>query len=127
MKVFEQIGLLADNNSGGMIILLIELVVVVLMIAGLWKTFEKAGKPGWAAIIPIYNLIVLLEIAGRPLWWFILFLIPLVGLIIAIIVNIDVAKNFGKSEGFGIGLALLGMIFYPILGFGDARYAPIPK
>ncbi|MGB7749159.1 MAG: DUF5684 domain-containing protein [Verrucomicrobiia bacterium] len=101
---------------------LIFLVILVAIIAGIWRVFTKAGKPGWAAIVPIYNLIVLLEIAGKPLWWIILFFIPLVNLIAAILVGIAVAKNFGKSDAFGIGLGLLGFIFYPILGFGDAQY-----
>ena len=70
----------------------------------------------------IYNLIVLLQIAGKPLWWIILFFIPLANLIAAILVGITVAKNFGKSDVFGIGLGLPGFIFYPILGFGDAQY-----
>lgn len=99
-----------------------ELAIIVAIIAGFWKVFAKAGKPGWAAIIPIYNIIVLLEIAGKPLWWILLFLIPIVNLIMAILVGIAVARNFGKSDGFGIGLALLGFIFYPILGFGSAQY-----
>jgi hypothetical protein len=105
-----------------LLILAIELAVIVAIIAGVWKVFVKAGKPGWAAIIPIYNVIVLLEIAGKPLWWIILFFIPLVNVIMAIIVGIAVAKNFGKSDAFGVGLGLLGFIFYPILGFGDAQY-----
>ena len=100
--------------------------IILLWIAGMWKVFEKAGEPGWAAIIPIYNAIVLLKIAGRPLWWIILFLVPLVNLIIAIMVGVDIAKRFGKGAGFGIGLALLPFIFYPVLGFGDARYNPGP-
>jgi len=110
---------------GAIIVLLflaIELAIVVAIIAGVWKTFVKAGKPGWAAIIPIYNLIVILQIAGKPLWWIILFLIPLVNLIMAILVGIAVAEKFGKGAGFGVGLALLGFIFYPILGFGSAQY-----
>jgi hypothetical protein len=106
----------------GLLILVIELAIIVAIIAGVWKVFVKAGKPGWAAIIPIYNLIVLLEIAGKPLWWIILFFIPFVNIIMAIFVGIGVAKNFGKSDGFGVGLGLLGFIFYPILGFGDAQY-----
>lgn len=108
------------------LILLIELALIVLVIAGLWKTFAKAGQPGWAAIIPIYNVYILLKIAVRPWWWLLLLLIPLVNIVIAIIVAIDVAKAFGKGAGFGIGLALLGFIFYPILGFGSAAYsAPV--
>ncbi len=105
-----------------MVAALIELLVVVVAIAGLWKTFDKAGKPGWAAIVPIYNVIVMLEIAGKPLWWIVLFLIPLVNLVVAILVSIAIAEKFGKSAGFGVGLALLSFIFYPILGFGDAQF-----
>ncbi len=101
---------------------IIPLIFTVLIIAGVWKVFTKAGKPGWAAIIPIYNAVVLLEIAGKPTWWVILYLVPIVSLVIAIIVSIAVAENFGKSTGFGIGLAFLGFIFFPILGFGDAKY-----
>jgi hypothetical protein len=114
--------LLAQEEGGGAVIGIIYLAVIVLAIAGMWKTFSKAGKPGWAAIIPIYNLIVLLEVAGKPLWWIILFFIPVVNLIAMILVGIGVAENFGKSAGFGVGLALLSFIFYPILGFGSAQY-----
>lgn len=106
----------------GLVIFVIYIAVLILVIAGMWKVFVKAGKPGWAAIVPIYNIIVLLEIAKRPLWWIILFFIPLVNFIIAILVSLDVAKYFGKSQAFGLGLAFLGPIFFPILGFGDARY-----
>lgn len=102
----------------------VSLAVAIVVIAGMWKVFTKAGKPGWASIVPIYNAIVLLEIAGKPLWWIVLLLIPGVNIVILFIVSIDVARNFGKGTGFGIGLALLGFIFYPILGFGDARYMP---
>lgn len=101
------------------------LIVLLLIIIGMWKVFTKAGKPGWAAIIPIYNMIVLLEITGKPIWWFILMLIPFVNIIIIIIVLIALARNFGKGVGFAIGLLLLPFIFYPILGFGDARYQPV--
>lgn len=100
----------------------IYFVVVALMIYSMWKIFAKAGKPGWAAIIPIYNLIVLLEIVGKPLWWIILFLIPFVNFVIAIIVYIELAKAFGKGAGFGIGLVFLPFIFFPILGLGEAKY-----
>jgi len=101
------------------------IVIVLLVVIGMWKVFVKAGKPGWAAIIPIYNMIVLLEIAGKPLWWIILLLIPFVNFIVAIILLIAVARNFGKGIGFALGLLLLPFIFYPILGFGDARYQPV--
>jgi hypothetical protein len=106
----------------GGLFMIVWIAVLVLVVAGLWKVFTKAGKPGWACLIPIYNIIVLLEIVGRPLWWFVLMLIPFVNFIVAIIVSIDVAKSFGKGTGFGLGLAFLGFIFYPLLGFGDATY-----
>ena len=101
---------------------LLVLAIVIAIIAGFWKVFEKAGKPGWAAIIPIYNIIVLLEIAGKPLWWIILYFIPFANLVAAILVGLAIARNFGKSDGFGIGLGLLSFIFFPILGFSEAQY-----
>lgn len=131
------LSLLAFQNYGygetaaegpGLVFWIVYGAIIILWIAGMWKTFEKAGEPGWAAIIPIYNTIILLKIAGRPIWWILLFLVPLVNLIIIILVSIDVAKRFNKGAGFGIGLALLPFIFYPVLGFGDARYtgSPVP-
>lgn len=106
----------------GLIFFLIWLAVVVLVVAGTWKAYSKAGKPGWAAIVPIYNMIVLLEIVGRPLWWIVLLLVPFVNVVIALLLLLDVAKSFGKSAGFGLGLFFLGPIFWPILGFGSATY-----
>lgn len=104
------------------IIWIVYLAVIILAIAGFWMMFEKAGRPGWAAIIPFYNVYVMCKIAGRPGWWLILFIIPIVGFVIAIIVGIDIAKSFGRGAGFGVGLALLSFIFAPILGFGEDRY-----
>ncbi len=98
------------------------IVFIVLYIIPLWKIFVKAGKPGWASIIPIYNTIVLLEFVGRPIWWIILYLIPCVNIAITIIVCIDLAKSFGKDSAFGIGLAIIPIIFFPILGFGSDQY-----
>lgn len=124
---------LAQNSGGGgggiggMLILVLWLAVIVLVVAGFWKVFTKAGHPGWMAIIPILNIYILCKIAGRPGWWLILFFIPVVGLVISAIVSIDVAKAFGKGTGFGVGLWLLAPIFYCILGFGDAQYqGPAP-
>jgi hypothetical protein len=117
------LAIFAQGEAGGMMVLVIVyLAVIVLMIAGMWATFAKAGKPGWAAIVPIYNIIVMLEIAQKPIWWFVLFLIPIVNLIIMIMVYVDLAKYFGKGGGFAVGLLLLGPIFWPILGFGSAQY-----
>lgn len=101
---------------------LVVLAIIVAVIAGFWKVFEKAGKPGWASIVPIYNLVILLEIAQKPMWWIVLMFIPLVNIAIAVLISIEVAKAFGKTPAFGVGLALLGFVFYPILGFGDAKY-----
>ena len=122
----EQTDAAANAAAAGLGIgfMLVWLLIVVLMIAGMWKVFQKAGKPGWAAIVPIYNIIVLLEIAGKPAWWVVLFLIPFVNFIIAIMLGISVAAKFGKGTGYGLGLALLGPVFYPMLGFGDAQYNP---
>ena len=104
------------------IFLVVQLAIIIFLIASIWKVFTKAGQPGWASIIPIYNIIVMLQIVGRPWWWILLLLIPIVNLVIFIIISIDMAKSFGKGAGFGIGLFLLGIIFYPILGFGSATY-----
>lgn len=114
----------------GGIWLLVMLAIIVFMVICTWKIFTKAGKPGWAAIIPIYNFIVLLEVVGRPIWWVIAIfasIIPFVGWIITlavnIIVSIDLAKSFGKSVGFGIVVALFPIVGYPILAFGKDKYS----
>lgn len=104
------------------IILLFQLAVIVLSIVSGWIVFAKANKPGWAVLIPIYNIYVLTQIVGRPWWFILLLLIPLVNIIVGIVLSIDLAKSFGKGAGFGLGLALLGFIFYPILAFGSATY-----
>ncbi|HMP77148.1 MAG TPA: DUF5684 domain-containing protein [Kiritimatiellia bacterium] len=106
----------------GIGMLIIWLAVAVFMIAALWKTFVKAGQPGWAAIIPIYNLIVLLQIAGKPLWFIVLFFIPVANIVAAILTYIALANAFGKGGGFAAGLLLLPIVFFPILGFGSATY-----
>jgi uncharacterized membrane protein YhaH (DUF805 family) len=112
----------AAQQGGSMIGGLVGLAILVFLVAAMWKVFTKAGKAGWLILIPIVNVYQLLKIAGRPGWWLILFLIPLVNLIISILVSMDIAKSFGKGAGFGLGLAFLGPIFYPILGFGSATY-----
>jgi hypothetical protein len=123
----DSIMLLAQRDGeGSSLMMLVWLAILVAVIAGVWKVFTKAGKPGWGAVIPIYNGVLLLDIAGRPLWWIVLFFIPLVNFVVGILVSLDVAKNFGKGAGFGLGLAFLGFIFYPILGFSDAVYRPVP-
>jgi hypothetical protein len=98
------------------------IALLVLMIASMWVVFTKAGQPGWGAIIPFYNVYLMCKIAGRPGWWLILFLIPIVSFIVAIIVALDIAKSFGKSALFAVGMLLLPIVFYPILAWGSAEY-----
>ena len=114
-----------ENAVGVIFILIFFLIffgVIVFTIAGMWKAFEKAGREGWAAIIPIYNLVVMCEISGKPGWWAILCMLPYVSVVFQIIVAIEMAKSFGKGAGFGVGMAFLPFVFYPMLGFGDAEY-----
>ncbi|MFO1519515.1 MAG: DUF5684 domain-containing protein [bacterium] len=96
--------------------------LIVLLCISLWKIFEKAGRPGWNAIVPILHTVVYLEIAGRPWWWFFLMFIPLIGMIVSVIATVDFAKNFGKNNWFAVGLIVLPFVFFPILAFGKARY-----
>ena len=103
--------------------LIIALILYVIFIVAGWRLFTKAGKPGWAIIIPIYNIIVWCQIGGKPGWWIILYLIPIVNIVISIIVAVNVAKNFGKSGAFGFFLLwLLSIIGMFILSFGKAQY-----
>lgn len=101
---------------------IIWVAVMLLLLISLWKMFTKAGQPGWATLIPIYNLYVMCKIAGRPGWWILLMLIPFVNVIIMIILYVDIAKNFGNSGLFAVGMILLPFIFFPILGLGSAQY-----
>jgi hypothetical protein len=114
----------APNGGGaaGVIGGLVGLVIGVVFVVAMWKVYTKAGKPGWASLIPFYNQYVLLQIVGRPGWWLILLFIPFVNFIIALIVLVDLAKSFGKGVGYAIGLILLAPIFFLMLAFGDAQY-----
>jgi hypothetical protein len=122
-----------NNNSGGaaaatigLFFILFELAIIAVIaipiIVGTWKVFTKAGKPGWAAIIPFYRSYVLTEVIGKPIWWFILLIIPCTAFIMWIFTAIEVAKKFGQGMGFAVGLIFLPFIFFPILGFGSAQY-----
>lgn len=101
--------------------------IFLLIIISMWKIFTKAGKPGWASIIPIYNLVVLLEIVGKPIWWIILLIIPLVNFFVLIYLSHLLAKAFGKDIVMTILLIILPFVGYPMLAFGDAKYAGPPK
>ena len=103
---------------------LVYVAVIVVTLVGMWKAFEKAGQPGWAGIVPIYNIYVLTLMAKKPTWWVIvILLVPCANIYFLILLFIEIAKLFGKDTGFGVGLALLGPVFWPILGFGDAKYS----
>lgn len=106
----------------GIAINIFSLLCILLLFVSFWKIYVKAGEHGWAWLIPIYNLIVLLRIADKPLWWILLLLIPFVNFVVGILVFISFAQRFGKSALFGIGLIFLPYIFYPILAFGSAEF-----
>lgn len=117
-----------STSDAGMAVLLVmfalfallSLVVAVLMTVSLWRLFTKAGKPGWAAIVPVYNEIVMLQIAGRPVWWVALMFVPLLGLWVAIVAAIDFIRSYGKSLGFTIFAILVPIIAYPMMAFGKS-------
>jgi hypothetical protein len=103
-------------------VIIIYVAIIVLVIASWWKIFTKAQKPGWAILIPIYNIIVMLEIIGKPWWWLLLMLIPFVNLVFVIwMVNL-ISKSYGHGVGFTFGLIFLSIVFVPILGFGESKY-----
>jgi hypothetical protein len=117
------------GEGGGMIAALVGgafslvgLLLAVIVIAGMWKVFEKAGEPGWAALIPIYNLLVLVKISGKEMWWIVLLLLPCINFVALVMIGIEIARKFGKDTLYGVGLGLLPFIFYPMLGFGSAQY-----
>jgi hypothetical protein len=116
--------LLASSSSGSSSGVLFGFVLLgyLLYCFPLALVFKKAGKQPWAAFIPIYNIFVLCELVGRPGWWVILFFIPIVGFVIAIIVLYDLARSFGYGVGFTIGLVLLEWIFLFILALNKAEY-----
>ena len=102
----------------------IILAVSVFLIVCHWVVYTKAGKPGWACIVPFYNYIVLLDIVGKPWWWLLLMFIPGVNIVLAIIVIHGLSKSFGQGGAFTAGLVLLPLIFYPLLAFGNYQYTP---
>lgn len=112
----------AQGAALGVFFLLVYGAFIVLMIAATWKLFTKAGEPGWASIVPIYGNIVLLRLTGRPWWWLLLFFIPFVNFVVAVIHYIEIAKSYGKGAGFAMGLLFLAPVFWPILGLGSSRY-----
>jgi hypothetical protein len=117
---------LAAIMASLLLIAIVNTVVSVIMIISGWMIFTKAGEPGWATLIPIYNLIVLLKVAGKPAWWILLYIFCCpIAIVWNILVGIGLANNFGKSTGFGVGLGLLPVIFGPMLAFSDAEFNPV--
>ncbi len=100
----------------------ISLIISLLIIVSMWITFEKAGQAGWKSLIPIYNCYILLVMSDKPGWWLLLLFIPFVGFVFYLLAMLDLAKKFGKGAGFGIGLSLLPMIFFPWLAFDGSQY-----
>ncbi|MBN1298991.1 MAG: signal peptidase I [Actinobacteria bacterium] len=96
--------------------------IIAFYIICMWKIFVKAGKPGWAAIIPFYNIFVEIEITGLPWWVFLLVFIPGANVVALILISVNLATVFGKSTAFAIGLIFLGFVFIPILAFDDSKY-----
>ena len=101
--------------------MLVIVAIMVLMIAAMWKVFERAGEHGWAVLVPIYNVYVLCKVAGISTWWALAAFIPLVNIIFMFVSSVGVAERFGKGAAYGIGLALLPFIFWPMLAWGDSE------
>ncbi|MDX9868782.1 MAG: DUF5684 domain-containing protein [Kiritimatiellia bacterium] len=112
----------ANVEAMGMFPVMFALALGLLMLVSMWRVFTKAGQPGWAILIPIYNTYVMLKIAGKPGWWLLLMLVPVVNLIVTILMLAGIAQNFGKGGGYVLGLIFLPFLFYPMLAFGDAQY-----
>jgi hypothetical protein len=111
-----------QSDGGGAVGGVIGLLLAIILIAAQWVIFSKAGRPGWAAIIPIYNTLQIIWMVGRPWWWFLLLLVPFLNVIIGIILLNDLSASFGHGIGFTLGLIFLAPIFFLILAFGSSQY-----
>ena len=111
-----------EQGEVGFFGIVVQLAALAFFVWVFWRIFEKAGKPGWAAVVPIYNVLVLLQIVGRPWWWLLLLLIPLVNVVVGFLVALDLPRSFGHDLAFALGLFFLGIIFYPILALGGDSY-----
>ncbi|GAA3799685.1 hypothetical protein CSO01_15460 [Cellulomonas soli] len=113
----------ATVDGGGAVVWLVVMLVwaVLILIAG-WKLYVKAGESGWVAIVPVLNTFGLLKIVKRPLWWFLMLLIPIVNVVVLVIVLSDLSKAFGRGVGMTLLLLFLTPIGYLVLGFGQAQY-----
>lgn len=110
------------GNMGSLVLLVVNASILLLQVIGIWKVFQKAGQPGWKAVIPIYNLYIMLKIGGQAWWWLALLVVPLVQLYAVYRIHVGVARAFGKGILWGLALAFGGVVFFPILGFGGYQY-----
>ena len=114
---------MGSQSSGlGAGFIIFELIIAVFFIIVMWKIYEKAGHPGVASIIPIYNVYILFKMANFSGWMMLLLFVPLVNFVVIVILYMRIAAGFDKDGGFAVGLILLGFVFFPILAFGDANY-----
>src|SRR5690242_15241696 len=114
----------AEPSAAAGVIVLVIIATLVVSIASLWRLFESVGEPGWAAVVPVYNLVVTLRVAGMSAWWMLALLIPYVGVLAFLPVALAFAQRFGRGAGFGVGIWLFPFIFFPILAFSAPRGVP---
>ena len=111
-------GLTGAIAAMGLFFWILSMALGILKIVSLWKIFKKAGKPGWASIVPIYNIYIMCEIAEKEWWYILLLCVPFVNIYVMIVLYNGMAKKFGKSGGFVVGMILLPVVFFPMLAFG---------
>jgi hypothetical protein len=113
----------SSSSSFNPVLMLVYAAILVVFLVSMWMVFEKAGEKGWKSIVPFYNSYILVKISGKPGWWFLLLLVPLVNIVVSIIVYLELAKRFSKSVSFAIfGLILFPYVGLPMLAFGNAKY-----
>lgn len=129
MNTEQMLNLFKGMGTG---MLIVWIAIMVFMIISWWIVFKKAGQPGWAILIPIYNFLVILRVASKPWWWvfaLLLAIIPFAGPILLLVAMIfifhGISKNFGQGAGFTVGLVLLSIVFVPILAFGDYKWKAV--
>lgn len=105
-----------------MLVMVLFLALAVVMIASMWKIFTKAGRPGWAALVPIYNTLQLIWTSGKPWWWFLLMLIPFVNIVVLVVVYYNLCKAFGKGVGYTLLLIFIPIVGFPMLAWGNTTY-----
>ena len=127
-------GVVVDQTTntaadGGMLSTMLVLIgaVYLFFLVATWKLYFKAGRPGWASLIPIYTTVVFCRICGRSGWLTLALMIPGVNVIVSIMLSVDLARVFGRGTGFALGLIFLSPIFFPILAFGSSRYVGRPS